>query len=194
MNHNTSLYMFAFMPPAELAKRLDLMRVEFSELFKFYKGLKPPVHITLYEPFQMLNEKTSTFEAYIAKLQEWASFQHPFKVDLRDFNFFNNPKHPVVYVDVLKSKAIKNFHAGFINELGKFHLQGIGRSYTPHITIGYRDVTPEAFPGIKDYYSRQTFSSSFVCNTFYLWKHDGTNWQVIKTFYLDGRSDQLTLF
>jgi 2'-5' RNA ligase len=187
--------MFTFAPPAELANKIHSIRKEFSKQFDSHKALKPPVHITLFDPFQIPIDLSSGFERYISRLQHWASGQLPFKIDLRNFNFFSSPQQPVVYVDVVRSLRIINFRSSFIHELAKYHLTDTGSgSYKPHITIGYRDVTSEAFPAIKNYYSKQTFSSSFVCDSFYLWKHDGKNWQVVQTFFLNGKGEQLALF
>ncbi len=195
MKHDTSLYMFALMPPPELSGTIHAIREDFSKKFKFKKALKPPVHITLFDPFQIPEASSLIFEQTITQMQQWASLQAPFNIDLRNYNFFNNPQHPVVYVDVIKRSSIKNFHSNFITELTKYKLTNKHpHSFTPHVTIGYRDVTIDAFPLIRAYYSQQTFSSSFTCNTFYLWKHNGANWQVIKTYYLDGKGEQLTLF
>lgn len=195
MKKDTSMYMFAVMPPTHLSARIHEIREEFSQMFNFHKALKPPVHITLFDPFTIPAESSQTFEQNIDQIQRWAKLQSPFRIDLSNYNFFNNPEHPVVYVDVVKTASIKKFHANFIDTLTKHKLTDSNlRTFNPHVTIGYRDVTPEVFPKIKDYYSRQTFSSSFVCHAFYLWKHNGSNWQVIKTYFLDGKGEQLTLF
>jgi 2'-5' RNA ligase len=195
MKYNTSLYMFAIMPPDGLASTIHQLRQEFFQFFKFRKALKPPVHITLFDPFLIPIELSQAFEQYIAQIQHWASTQSPFMIDLRNFNFFNNREHPVVYIDVINNFSIKKFYAGFINQLTKYKLKRDDpRSFKPHITIGYKDIPPTAFPKIKEHYSKKNFGSSFTCNTFYLWKHDGNNWQVIKTYLLDGKVEQLNLF
>ncbi len=195
MKRNMSLYMFALMPPDDVSLKMDLIRKDFSERFHFYKALKPPVHITLFDPFKIPTELSWPFEQYVSQLQYWAAGQSPFNIYLYNFNFFDNPLHPVVYIDVVKSSCIISFHSSFIKELEKYHLSyGRSGTYKPHVTIGYRDVTPEAFHGIKEYYSKQTFTGSFTCRTFYLWKHDGTNWRVVRTYFLEGKGAPSELF
>jgi 2'-5' RNA ligase len=187
--------MFAFMPPDELSGVLHSIREDFAQTFKFKKGLKPPVHITLLPPFRIPAKYAEAFEQYIASMQRWASTQSPFNIYLYNYNFFNNPEHPVVYVDVVNSLPVKKFHSYFIEQLNKYKpISNTTASFKPQVTIGYRDITPAAFPTIRSYYSNQTFNSSFTCNTFYLWKHNGTNWEVVKTYILDGKNEQLTLF
>jgi 2'-5' RNA ligase len=195
MSKATTLYMFAIMPPSDLASKIHTKRVEFFEKYKFRKALKPPVHITFYDPFPMQEEQAPQFEDAISKIQKWADQQPSFQIDLRNYNFFENPKSPVIYIDVPRNKTLTVLHSKFLKELTKYLATPDEHSkYKPHVTIGYRDVNPDAFSSIKKYYSKQTFSDSFACNSFCLWKHNGENWQVLKTFHLNGKVTQLTLF
>ena len=70
-----SLYMFALMPPPALTQRIEDERRNFAEDYKAIKALKPPVHITLYEPFKDLPE----VEKDIAGLRSWAERQPSFQ-------------------------------------------------------------------------------------------------------------------
>lgn len=195
MNNATVLYMFAIMPPEELSSNIHLKRTEFFEKYHFRKALKPPVHITLYNPFHIDGTSLSLFEHFVVQLQNWADQQSSFQIDLRNYNFFENPGQPVVFIDVVKNRKLQELHSRFIKKLKKhMPINNEPVSYKPHITIGYKDVTPEVFPQIKTYYSKQTFSGSFPCNSFYLWKHNGKNWEIDTTFHLNGKVEQLKLF
>jgi len=195
MQYDTALYMFAIVPPANLADKLNDVRNEFSSQFGFYQALKPPVHITLLKPFKIPSAISGAFERYISRIQDWAGGQLPFRVDLCNYNFFDNTHHPVVYIEVQKSEQVNAFHNSFTKELISYRLtKRASRSYIPHITVGYRDVTPAAFPAIRRHYTRQLFSHSFICQSFCLWKHDGKRWQEVRKFFLGAQKEQLALF
>jgi 2'-5' RNA ligase len=189
------LYMFAIMPPHELSLKIHEKRVEFSEKYKFTKALKPPVHITLYAPFKIEKAEALQFEQHIVQLQHWADRQMPFQIELSGYDFFANPNHPVIFIDVVKNAHLKELHNSFLKEIQKYmDTEKQNTTYKPHITIGFRDTTAEAFPAIRAEYSKQTFNGSFVCDTIYLWLHNGKNWEVQKEFQLKGTKEQPALF
>ncbi len=182
MNH-TILYMFALMPPAPLTAEIHTKRLEFAANYRFVRALKPPVHITLYEPFRLGDGIAYAFEKDIRQMDRWARTRQPFEIELKDYGFFEHNEHPVLFIDVVKSPHLTDLHRTFPLELRK-HLDMEKRTspYRPHITIGYRDITVAAFPAIKEEYSLKKFSASFTCASFFLWRHDGSNWQVLHEF------------
>ncbi len=191
----TELYMFAIVPPPELAAEIHTVRVLFAEKYGFEKALKPPVHITLFQPFEIPVSQVKEFEKKISKIQDWADHEIPFTIDLNNYDYFDNKLSPVLFIDVIRSLQLIKFHKGFVNEMKKYPEVEIQKSqYKPHITIGYRDVDPNVFPVIKAAYSKKTFKASFECKAFYLWKHDRQNWQILKEFGLNGTNNQLALF
>lgn len=188
-----NLYMFAIMPPAGLAARIHNERENFAEKYKCTKALKPPVHITMYRPF---NESV-IIEQQFKKLQNWAGKQTPFTIELKNYNYFNIPDKPVIYIDVVKNDTLNTLHKTFLVELRKMiDVTSSNKKYAPHFTIGYRDIPPSMLPAIKVDYSKKRFDGSFTCNAVYLWKHDGKNWQTIQeyVFGIDNEPKPLTLF
>ena len=177
-----NLYMFAIMPPPELATQINKERQVFAENYNCVKALKPPVHITLYDPFK----NSDAFEEEIIGMQQWAGNQAPFNVGLKNYNFFKNPVSPVVYIEVVKNDNLTLLHKRFVIELRKYLdiESNSNNKYTPHITIGYRDVPPALFPDIVKNYSKRPFNAVFEVNSIYLWKHDGKNWQIQNEFKL----------
>lgn len=178
--------MFAIMPPHSLALKIDDERKNFAEKYKCVKALKPPVHITLYEPFK----RSSEIEEKISGIQSWAEKQKPFQVDLKNFNFFRHSKSPVVYIDIVKNDSLSMLHESFIEQLKKYMpVEKHNITYTPHFTIGYRDIPPAIFPDIMNEYSKRRFSESFEVKCIYFWKHDGKNWQIQTEFKMGLSSD-----
>src|SRR5437870_1728391 len=101
------LYMFAIMPPQSLSAEIHEERVDLFKKYKFTTALKPPVHITLFDPFEIETDEAAGFERRIDFLQRWAERQRRFQVRLQNYNFFNNTRRPVVYIDVLKNLQLK---------------------------------------------------------------------------------------
>lgn len=171
--------MFAIMPPEKLAIRIDDERKNFAEKYKAIKALKPPVHITLYEPFK----EDIEFEEHIMGINPWVERQKPFPVELKNYNFFRHSTSPVIYIDVVKNEALGVLHRTFIEQLKKYlPIERNATKYTPHITIGYRDIPAAIFPEIMHEYSPKRFSASFEVSSIYLWKHNTKNWEIRQEF------------
>lgn len=174
--------MFVIMPPKALSDKIHEERIAFAERYGFVKALKPPVHTTLYPPFNIVVEQNNAFEEKMHSFNDWAKQFSPFTIELKDFNFFENNRSPVIYIDVLKNKELSKLHSAFSEQLHKLTGMDIYEKFNPHFTIGYRDIAPKAFPAIKEYYQQHRFSADFLCEGFYLWKHDGKNWQVNQAY------------
>ena len=194
--------MFALMPPEKLSKEIHDERLTFAEEYGFVAALKPPVHITVLPPFKIPTEDCNAFETKVSGMHEWAHRQSQLTVELNNFNFFDNYGHPVLFIDVVKSPKLIKLRTSFLKQLD--HYPWIEKStlpFKPHITIGYRDIDPAVFPTIREVYARRKFKAAFECDAIYLWKHDGKQWQIFKTFELNGEEsgeesgeEQLSLF
>ena len=200
-----TLYMMAIVPPAELEARIQKERIFFAERYNCVKALKPPVHITVYEPFK----EEADLAARLMPLQQWAEKIEPFTVTIDNYGFFDNPRSPVAFIHVVKDEAITQLRTGLLKELKKY-LEEDEQEYinnkpvpkakpqpfNPQFTIGYRDVPPALLPTIKQDYQRRQFKGSFLCDAIHLWRHNGTNWKTVHTFQLSGKKTQAapTLF
>jgi hypothetical protein len=75
MKTSDVLYMFAIVPPVAVAGAVQQERLAFADKYGFVKGLKPPVHITLFPPFKIPVEDTAEFEQRMMVLNDWAGMQ-----------------------------------------------------------------------------------------------------------------------
>jgi 2'-5' RNA ligase len=177
--------MLALMPPEELARDIERIRFDFSQKYKAVAALKPPVHITLVPPYKAA---ANTEAAIVDALEAWAPLQIPFPVTIQNYNTFRN--NGVIYLDVAANELLQLFQKDIVTKFRQvMHIPGIktGKSYHPHITIGYRDIPPEVFDTAADEYLAKKFFSVFVANSFYLWKHDTKRWQVLHSFTIGNR-------
>ena len=175
------LYLWCILPPAELAKAIHAQRLQFAESHFCQEALKPPVHLTLFPTIEM----PEYFEKRFQPLEDWLAQQVKFTVQLRNFNFFDNLRSPALYIDVVKNEQLKTLRAGLCKMLRKeIPILKSPGSFTPHFTIGYRDIPKEMFPNIMKEYGRRRFDASFDVNRIYLLKHNYAGWQVHKEFAL----------
>jgi 2'-5' RNA ligase len=174
--------MFALMPHEDLAKEIDELRKQFAANFGTKKALQLPVHLTLYPPYKAIPET----EQELKQLHNWAKSQSTFNIHLKNFDFFDNRKSPVVFINVEKNKELTLLHANFTKQLKRIlpflHDPKTKNTFHPHMTIAYRDVPPEKLPEIKRMYVNRKFEGAFNVKHLYLWRHNGRNWDVIDAY------------
>ena len=182
-----TMYVFAAAPPEGLLQNILASGVPAGRKHRVKTGKGAPVYITLVDPFVVKEEDTSSFEMRVARLQKWAGSQASFFIELSNRYFFNQRPMPVVFADALNRRHFGDLHPAFFRELNKYVNTGnLFYPYQAHMDIDHKYVAPD---GSQEYHS-----SSFVCNTFYLWKYTGAGWQMCREFRLSGRLEQLSLF
>jgi 2'-5' RNA ligase len=181
--------MFAIVPPPDQAEIINGQRLVFAQQYGFKRALKPPVHITLVPPFHVPQEQVPVFERLILRLSSWTDTLQSFDIELKDFGFFENPaqQSPVVFIDVVQSAALQALYQAIRKRLSVHPniKRVLHSSYNPHVTIGYRDLSWEAFPAIRADYRQRHFTAYFPCKNICLWKHDGINWRLHHAFSFD---------
>lgn len=171
------LHLWAIVPPTPIEEEIESIRKEFAANFGAVAALKPPVHITLYKPFSV---PVPEVKKHIEKLRRWVATQPSFTLELKNFGFFENPKSPVAFIDVVDHPDLKELNAGITNETKQlFGLIDKGwQQFHPHFTIGYRDVSPETFPEVKSAYSKRPFTAVFDIKHVCLFRHNGKKWEL----------------
>ncbi|MBB2149552.1 2'-5' RNA ligase family protein [Pedobacter gandavensis] len=179
-------YLIAILPPKELAIEIDNIRQLCSHRFNVFKALRPPVHITL----RYIDELEESYEPKLITSLSAARNFKPFIQHLHNFSGFQKAK--AIYVAATANKQIDNLYTQIINHTKPFCKNASG-GRTPHITIAYRDVTPDLYLEIMEYYKKQTFQADFEVNQFSLLKHDGIRWNVLKHYHSLPGSEQLQI-
>ena len=194
MQERESLYLWAIVPPAYTGQKIEEQRNEFSINFQCFKALKPPVHITLYTVFK---ETGDVIAEHLTGFKRAIATQACFTVELKNFNFFEHAKSPVIYINVVPNVYLKHLNTIVSKESrAVFGPESINNNiFRPHVTIGYRDVSPALFPEIKKVYSKRPFRAVFPVNTVVLFRHDENNWKVEHEFALGEKNHgQTTLW
>jgi 2'-5' RNA ligase len=171
------LHLWAVVPPTPIEEQIDAIRKEFAANFGAQAALKPPVHVTLYKPFSV---PVSEVKKHIEKLRRWVATQPSFGIELKNFAFFENPKTPVAFIDVVDNPDLKALNTGITKETKElFELIDKSRQpFHPHFTIGYKDLTPQIFPEVKKAYSQRPFTASFDVKHICLFRHNGKKWEL----------------
>jgi 2'-5' RNA ligase len=175
-------YFIALVPPDPLQEKLmDLKRLVKSE-FQSSHALRSPAHITLAMPFQYLPEKE---ENLFRTLEKYLVGFDSFPVSLKGFGFFP-PR--VVFVAVEENPALKKLQEAVVSccreKLGLFHSNYRDRPFHPHITIGFRDLKPQAFEAAGKYFENRDFREVFTCGSVAVLKLFSAGWKEIKSIPL----------
>lgn len=183
---NQNLYFIAIVLPEELAQHVIEVQQDIAHRFQSQKALKVMPHITLKAPFPLLAPDHDYLLQWFSNLTIKIS---SFDVDLKGFDVFRNPKHPVIYIKPvsnpdlmdLQKALIRQFYSAFKNIAASGTTEA---SFKPHVTVAYRDLEPEAFNNAWPEFVTKPFSGSFSVNSFQLLQHDRRKWHVIATHHL----------
>ncbi len=170
-----SLFMSAIQIQPPLSDEIRALQREFAELYGSPAALKPPVHITVGPPIHL---PEPDLEHYKRSLEKATAVTPPFGLELDGFDFFE--KNRVVFVKVESNKILESL-VDIFNES-----QGIKpkRKYHPHVTIGYRNISPETYKEIKSDYRKRTFLARIQIGSVQLWKHENGFWNTIAKYPL----------
>jgi 2'-5' RNA ligase len=171
------LHLWAIVPPQPIEAQIDAIRKEFAANFGTLAALKPPVHVTLYKPFSV---PAPEVKKHIEKMRRWVAAQPSFRIELKNFGFFENPKSPVAFIDVVDHSDLKALNTGITKETKQLFelIDKTRQQFHPHFTIGYKDVSPEIFPEVKRAYSKRSFAAAFDVNHVSLFRHNGKKWEL----------------
>jgi len=178
MQNETNLYFIALIPQQKLLEEvIDIKRDMLR--FNAEKALKVMPHITLKAPFQL---EVREHIHLLSWFQNLFILNDPFYIQLKNFGCFPNPVSPVIYINpvlntsvyALQKEIIRSFKNSFPGNVHKVDL-----NFKPHMTIAYRDLSPEMFDIAWEEYKSKKFEAIFQVESFYLLQHDRKKWNII---------------
>ena len=113
--------------------------------------------------------------------------QPPFNIELKNFGAFQNKNNPVVYVNPVVTKDLQFMQKEIIASFSSLFpgdIHPIDIQFNPHVTVAYRDLTPEMFAKAWQEYQHKKFDALFEVDAFYLLQHDSKKWNIISTYSL----------
>ncbi|ASC69308.1 Putative phosphoesterase [Halomicronema hongdechloris C2206] len=173
---DTPRWFIALLPPLPLQEQITAIKQEICDRYQSRAALRSPPHITLQPPFRWpLNRYESLLEHLSAIAQEHA----PIPIQLSGFGAFP-PR--VIFIHVAKTPALMASQPAVMQalaeRLGISDEKSKRRAFTPHLTVGFRDLTPKAFRQAWPEFRQRSFQAEFVASHLTLLRHDGQRWQI----------------
>ena len=128
--------------PKKISKELFKLEKEISEKYKTFYNLNSKIgpHVTITFQGNVDGKDLNEIEATVKEISRKV---RPFKIKITGVKKFN--KNNVIYAGVLKTRELKNLKKIFSYELKSFGGIRNIRSFTPHITLAFKDITKENF-------------------------------------------------
>jgi 2'-5' RNA ligase len=117
--------------------------------------------------------------------------QKQFSIQLKNFGAFNNKRNPVVFIQPVITNELKSLQQQLIasfNSVFPGNVHSTDLDFHPHMTIAYRDLSPEMFNKAWDEYKDKSFDEAFEVDAVYLLQHDSKKWNIISTCNLPHHS------
>ncbi|KGO91063.1 2'-5' RNA ligase family protein [Flavobacterium subsaxonicum] len=180
-----NLYFIALVPPKDISDEVTAFRNDFALNYNSKAALKNMPHITLKAPFKIDAAKHTEVLSWFANLPVG---EKSFEVELKDFDVFDNPKNPVVFVHPVVTAAMANVQKAVINDFeaafAEIALHFSERNFKPHMTIAYRDLAYAEFNSAWHVYKHKKYTARFIAERLYLLKHNGKEWLIVAERFL----------
>lgn len=181
MPYFENLYFIAIIPKSELREKITLIKQDFANRFNSKHALKVYPHITLKAPFKL---SPSVHDELLKWVSDLHILQKQFTVELKDFGAFNNKRNPVVFVQPVVTKELQSLQQQLISSFSSAFpacIDRVDREFSPHMTVAYRDLSPEMFKQAWKEYQHKQFDASFEVDAVYLLQHDSKKWNIVAT-------------
>ncbi|KJH72061.1 2'-5' RNA ligase family protein [Aliterella atlantica] len=180
MNSPKNLFFIALLPPQEVSDRAHAIKQHFADRYNSRAALKSPPHITLQPPFPLLDEEIAPLRGCLSK---FANSQARVKVTLDGFAAFP-PR--VIYINVVKTQPLlelqSNLASTLATELKIIDAKAKSRSFSPHMTVGFKDLSKPNFKAAWAEFQHQQLDYEFVASDLTLLKHNSKRWEIEEQF------------
>ncbi|WP_017306460.1 2'-5' RNA ligase family protein [Spirulina subsalsa] len=176
-------YFIALLPPLEVQQQANELKAYFARVYDSRKAFNAPPHITLYPPFLWPENRWAEL---IEVLGQFAQHQRPIPIVIDGFGAF---KPRVIFLRPRKTPELMEIEqtlgAVLKEELGLV-LPQKHRSFNPHITLAFRDLTRDNFKAAWSKFEKREFYSAFTLNQLTLLRHQEHHWEIEREFAVFG--------
>jgi len=168
-----------------MAMQTEVQQIQnyFRDRYGTKAALKSPPHITLIPPFELSSDRLESLQS---ELEKFAKTRSPFPINLSGFAAFP-PR--VIYIDVQANPTLQSLYvditASLSNQLDIVDPYA-NRPFVPHMTVGFRDLTPDKFELAWAEFCDRSIELEFVPRKITLLVHDQQKWQALSNFTLQG--------
>jgi len=171
----------AFIPPTEIQDYANSIVQDLSDRYHTRTSPSPP-HITLQAPFLWQMHPLSRLETCLSQFA-----QHQSAVPIT-FSGFGNFAPRVLYINVLKTPGLLTLQACLMTHL-ETHLGIVDpiaqqRSFSPHMTVASRNLTPSTFQQAWSDLQLRQVELAYMGDRLTLLLHDGQRWQIRSQFLM----------
>lgn len=159
------MYFIAIYPDQKIIDEVRVFKEDLAYNFANSKALTNDAHITLAPPFSREIELEEDIHLAFQKINTSIA---PFEINLNGFGSFPNPKNPVLYIKPEENEYLKQL---YLNVKEKFSFER--DLFSPHVTVGYRDLTFENFLKAWEIYKGKNYKTKFLVDKISLLRHDG---------------------
>jgi 2'-5' RNA ligase len=182
MTRSKQRFFIALLPPEEVQQVVNNIKQKFAEVYNSCAAQKSPPHITLQPPFEWEIEDLKKLEQ---NLTEFSQKQFSIPITLDNFGAF---KPRVIFINVLKTPELlaiqKNLMTELESSLGIVVQSSKNRSFSPHVTVGFRDLNKDNFYRAWQEFKDYKIYFEFTVTRLTLLIHNGKNWVISKEFFL----------
>ncbi|HEY9845643.1 MAG TPA: 2'-5' RNA ligase family protein [Candidatus Caenarcaniphilales bacterium] len=175
-------YFIGLLPPQEIQDAANRIKQQFADCYGSRKAQSSPPHITLQPPFEWPAPQVAVLEQC---LETFARCYKPVAVQLSGFGAFA-PR--VIYIKVETTLALQTLHRELAAHLeSKLHIissASKNRTFTPHLTVAFRDLTRENFQAAWARFQHQPFEFNFTVPALTLLIHNERHWTIGANFSL----------
>ena len=179
-----NLFVLALLPPLVVQEEANKIKHHFAKVYDSKAALKSPPHITIQPPFyweiDRLDELKTVLEEFIQK-------QISIPIILKGFAAF---KPRVIYIDVIKTPQLLKLQKELMLQLelslNIVHKASQTRPFTPHMTVGFKDLTKANFYKAWDEFQNKSFDFEFTVSELTLLRFNSKKWEIDSEFcFLD---------
>lgn len=175
-----SRFFIALLPSQAIQDYANEVKQVFADRYDSRAALKSPPHITLQPPFAWSPEALPVLKQ---SLSEFATQLMPLAITLSGFSAFP-PR--VIYINVIKSPALLALQTALIahmeQALGVVDTALKTRSFTPHLTVAFHDLTQQNFDCAWLEFQQRPLQFEFTATQLTLLQHDSQQWSVNEAF------------
>lgn len=166
-----NLYFIAITPDEKLSEEIRTVQKDFAERFSSEKAYRNFPHITVIPPFRSYESE----EKLLEKFRKINISTPPFRISINGFGCFPNAKKPVIFLQPETSSDLENL----FREIRSSSFPQLKNSFHPHLTVAYRDLSPDNFRKAWEEYKDKKFSAEYEVKRVGLYKHFGGKWNLI---------------
>ncbi len=166
----------AIIPEGEVFTKSEEIKAFLKESFNVKYAQRSPSHITLKMPFSY-NEKKE--ERLIGNLEALAKNQEPFPINVKGIGRFGTR---VIFVKIIPSPQLIELQAALVQFCKiklKLDQELSDRNYTPHMTVGFKDIKKGMFWECYNGAKKLAFGGSFLADGITLLKRKEGKWEVL---------------